>query len=105
MWKARHGVLVSVVLVLATGTAHLASLYGTPATRTFAANSPPVYLPVVYNKERLPLPPADEATSRITVPPGFAIRIFAQGLGHARMMAFDSNGVLYLSLSNNGQIV
>jgi glucose/arabinose dehydrogenase len=51
------------------------------------------------------LPPADEATARITVPPGFAIRVFAAVVpGTPRFMAFGPDGHLYVSLMNAGQI-
>jgi len=52
----------------------------------------------------LPLPPADEASQRITVPPGFAIRIFAQKLNAPRFMAFGPDGALYVALIGAGQI-
>jgi len=53
----------------------------------------------------LALPPADEASQRIQVPPGFAIRIFAQNLtGTPRFMAVGPDGMLYVSLLNSGQI-
>lgn len=50
------------------------------------------------------LPPADEATRRISVPPGFAIRIFAQGLNDPRFMAVGPDGSLYVALFGAGQI-
>jgi glucose/arabinose dehydrogenase len=68
-----------------------------------ALPSSTLFLPLVT---RGILPPPDEASRRIRVPPGFAIRIFAEGLnGKARMMAFGWDGALYLTLMNAGQIV
>jgi len=64
-----------------------------PATAT---NPPPTRTPS--------LPPADEAASRITVPAGFAIHIFAQGLRGPRLMAFGPDGMLYVTLTGAGQI-
>ncbi|MCX7838950.1 MAG: PQQ-dependent sugar dehydrogenase [Anaerolineae bacterium] len=52
-----------------------------------------------------PVPPPDEAARRITVPNGFAIRIFAQGLTQPRFMAFGPDGMLYVSLMRAGQVV
>ena len=52
----------------------------------------------------LALPPADEASQRITVPPGFAIRIFAQGLNQPRFMAFGPDGALYVAVIGAGQV-
>jgi glucose/arabinose dehydrogenase len=53
----------------------------------------------------LALPAADEATARLIVPKGFAIRIFAQDLGNPRFMAFGPDGALYLSITSAGKIV
>ncbi len=54
----------------------------------------------------LPLPPPDEASARLQVADGFAIRVFAQGLaGRPRFMAFGPDGALYLSLTAAGRIV
>jgi glucose/arabinose dehydrogenase len=54
----------------------------------------------------LPLPPADEASDRLKVPEGFAIRIFAQGLsGSPRFIDLGPDGSLYLSLIDAGMVV
>lgn len=82
----------------------------TPAAKAAAlyplANTPPgstIYLPLILRT--LPLPPADEAAQRIQLPPGFAIRIFAQNIsGYPRFMAIGPDGQLYISLFNSGQI-
>jgi glucose/arabinose dehydrogenase len=53
----------------------------------------------------LVLPPEDEASARLTVPAGFAIRIFADNLnGRPRFMAVSPQGDLYVSLFGSGQI-
>jgi glucose/arabinose dehydrogenase len=69
-------------------------------------NAPPtntLYLPIILRT--LPLPPADEASQRIQLPPGFAIRIFAHNiLGTPRFMAVGPDGQLYVSLLGSGQI-
>lgn len=63
-----------------------------------------IYLPAVYRG--MALPPADEAAARISLPPGFAIRIFAQELPpRPRFMAFGPDGHLYISLMDSGQVV
>ncbi len=52
-----------------------------------------------------PLPPPDEAAARIQLPPGFHIRIYAEGLpSRPRFMAIGPDGHLYLSLMNSGQV-
>ncbi|WP_299026856.1 PQQ-dependent sugar dehydrogenase [uncultured Thermanaerothrix sp.] len=62
-----------------------------------------LYLPLIG--KGLALPPEDEAAQRLQVPPGFAIRIFAEGLPtRPRFMAFGPDGWLYISLMNSGQI-
>ncbi len=75
------------------------TLTAPPATATAPIAPSPSALPT------LPLPPADEAARRIVVPPGFAIRIFAQKLNDARLMAFGPDGALYVTLTGPGQIV
>lgn len=51
------------------------------------------------------LPPADEAAQRLTVPDGFAIRIFADNIpGTPRFMAIGEDGELYISLYGSGEI-
>jgi glucose/arabinose dehydrogenase len=62
------------------------------------------------------VPPPDEASRRLTVPAGFAIRIFAQGLFAGqplpgfgstgpRFMAFSPDGHLYVSMTAGGRIL
>jgi glucose/arabinose dehydrogenase len=54
----------------------------------------------------LPLPPEDEASARLHLPDGFAIRIYAQNLqGKPRFMAFGLDNALYLSLTSGGEIM
>ena len=51
------------------------------------------------------LPPEDEASFRLTVPVGFAVRIFADELNDKpRFMAVSPQGDLYVSLFGSGQI-
>ncbi len=73
--------------------------------------------PAVSNLPPRPaLPPPDEAAPRLKVPPGFAIRIFAEnlfagkpilGFGSTgpRFMAFGPDGALYVSMTAGGRIV
>jgi hypothetical protein len=57
------------------------------------------------NSAALTLPPADEATQRLSVPDGFAIRIFADNIpGTPRFMAVGEDGELYVSLYGSGEI-
>lgn len=54
----------------------------------------------------LAIPPEDEASARLSVPEGFAIRIFAQGLqGKVRFMAFGPDNALYATLANRGVVL
>jgi glucose/arabinose dehydrogenase len=81
-----------------------------PSTRTVSSTEVPSILPSpTMRAESTPipvsLPPADEATSRLTVPGGFAIRIFADGLsGTPRFMTISPEGELYVSLYRSGEI-
>lgn len=78
----------------------------TPVEVATVPLSPTLFLPLVTRTVLPILPPPDEASRRLTVPPGFAIRIFAEGLeGKARFMAFGPDGALYLTLMNAGRIV
>lgn len=71
-------------------------------TETAASPSP---APAAQEVKAAPVPPPDEAARRLTVPDGFAVRIFADGLsGHPRFMAFGPDGALYVALMNSGQI-
>ena len=71
-----------------------------------AITVPPIINPTPTNVPvaTLPLPPADETAQRISVPPGFAIRTFAQKLGEPRLMAFGPDGALYVALIGSGEI-
>jgi glucose/arabinose dehydrogenase len=55
-----------------------------------------VALPVV-RRSGLPLPPADEASARLKVPAGFAVRIYASGLDGPRLMTVGPDGQLYVA--------
>ena len=63
-----------------------------------------IYFPLVA-RAGLPLPGADEASRRISLPPGFEIRIFASGVsGSPRLMDFGPDGWLYVALINSGEV-
>jgi glucose/arabinose dehydrogenase len=63
-----------------------------------------VYLPTITRSPLLP--PPDEASQRISLPDGFAIRIYAQNLnGRPRFMTIGPDGHLYVSLIDRGQVV
>jgi glucose/arabinose dehydrogenase len=99
-WFIRLFPLVILLLALAV----LPAFNPPPASAAGSALDFPVYLPSVFRG--LPLPPADEAANRISVPPGFAIRIFADGIrGQPRFMAFGPDGALYVSAFSAGQIM
>lgn len=86
------GVVVSMVWAVLGGTAAAQSGGGTT-----------LFLPLI--SKGLPLPSEDEAALRLQVPPGFAVRIFADKLPQRpRFMAFGPDGWLYVSLMNSGQI-
>lgn len=52
-----------------------------------------------------PLPAADEASERLQVPDGFAVRIFAQGLGSPRLMTVGPDGLLYVADIDGNRVV
>ncbi|MEW6648623.1 MAG: PQQ-dependent sugar dehydrogenase [Chloroflexota bacterium] len=91
----------SATLILA-----LVLLAGGLHTRANSNGGGTVFLPLVSRTGALPLPPPDEASQRIQVPPGFHIRVFAAGLAsRPRFMALAPDGHLYLTLTDSGQIV
>jgi glucose/arabinose dehydrogenase len=64
------------------------------------------YLPVTTTTGgSLTLPPADAASARLTVPAGFAVRIFAAGLSGPRLMDIGPDGELYVAERNAGRVV
>lgn len=42
---------------------------------------------------------------QLTLPEGFSISVFTQGLGKPRFMAIDSSGVLHVSIPSQGKVV
>lgn len=52
-----------------------------------------------------PLPAADEASARLQVPDGFAVRLFAQGLGAPRLMTVGPDGLLYVADIDGNRLV
>ncbi|MCI0477382.1 MAG: PQQ-dependent sugar dehydrogenase [Anaerolineales bacterium] len=62
-----------------------------------------IYFPYVTKSPPV-VPSSDEAAARISVPSGFAIRIFASNLSNPRLMTFGPDGILYVALMGAGQI-
>ncbi|HWR65707.1 MAG TPA: PQQ-dependent sugar dehydrogenase [Bellilinea sp.] len=90
-------VFISLFFKAGTVLARQPELQGPPQNETT------IYLPLVMRS--LPLPPPDEADQRLTLPDGFAIRIYAQGInGAPRFMTIGPDGHLYVSLFGSGQI-
>jgi glucose/arabinose dehydrogenase len=50
------------------------------------------------------LPPPDQASTRLKVPAGFAVRIFAKGLAKPRLMAIGADGQLYVAERGANQV-
>jgi len=76
----------------------------TAAPATVAPTATPVPAPTATDAPAPLIPAADEATTRITVPVGFHITVFAEGLPGARFLAFGPDGALYVSLMGTGRI-
>jgi glucose/arabinose dehydrogenase len=51
------------------------------------------------------VPPPDEAAERLSVPAGFAIRIYASNLSNPRLMAFGPDGQLYVAERGADRII
>ena len=90
--------------MVATSSSFITPSQKIPATETIPTTLPPTEK---VNPTQAPvvLPPEDEASARLTVPAGFAIRIFADGLnGTPRFMTISPEGDLYVSLYRSGEI-
>lgn len=51
------------------------------------------------------LPFSDSFVQRLAVPPGFAIGVFASGLGHPRMMEVGADGTVYVTRRDEGDVL
>jgi glucose/arabinose dehydrogenase len=80
-------------------------LFGLAAPNPAAAEVTdfPVYLPAIARQPALP--PPDAASARISLPPGFQLRIFATFSSGPRLMTVGPDGMLYAALSGGGQVV
>src|SRR5688500_9947273 len=52
-----------------------------------------------------PRPLSDERLARVKVPQGFALGIFAQELGNARMLVLGPDGSIFLSRPEQGDVL
>jgi len=96
-------VLLSTIMLNSTARATMPPASPTPQPPLASRAPQSYYLPVT--RRSVALPPADAASARLNVPPGFAVRIFAQNFtGIPRFMAFGPDGQLYVSLFGAGQI-
>jgi glucose/arabinose dehydrogenase len=66
----------------------------------------PTFTPVAgtATSYRVVIPPADAASERLTVPAGFAVRIFAQDLDEPRLMTVGPDQQLYVADRGAGKI-
>jgi glucose/arabinose dehydrogenase len=96
----RHRVMIAAMLLLLL----VAGVRAMPTSIAPFADRE-TFLPLAMRGGATALPPADEATQRIKLPAGFAIRIYAQNLnGTPRFMAWGPDGQPYVSLMNSGEI-
>lgn len=95
-WRHRWSIILALLL--------FAGIFA-PLSVTAEAPGPVAYLPLI-SRGSLPLPPPDEASNRLSVPAGFAIRIYASGLpGRPRLMEIGPEGALYVALVDAGKII
>lgn len=96
--RNRIFIFVFTLFFLSIGITNLPAQAQQVATKTI------VFLPLI--SKGIPLPPADAASQRITLPDGFHIRIFADNLGgKPRFMTIGPDGYLYITLMSAGQVV
>ncbi|NTW04369.1 MAG: hypothetical protein HGA19_24415, partial [Oscillochloris sp.] len=84
----------------------LAAIAATYALAPLAANTR-LFLPIATTAPSgAPvLPPEDEASTHLTVPTGFAVRIFAFDLDSPRLMTIGPDGNLYVAERGAGRII
>lgn len=99
-WPILGLIVLSTFLILATGKSVVFSHALLQVTLV-----PRSYLPFLLRDLPLPLPPADQASSIINVPAGFALRQYASVSGTPRLMTIGPDGYLYVALYGSGQIV
>lgn len=51
------------------------------------------------------VPPVDAVSERLTVPAGFAVRLFAEGLGAPRLMTVGPDGMLYVADQDGDRVL
>jgi glucose/arabinose dehydrogenase len=94
-------ILTISILLLAVLFANYGSL-----RQALAQSTNILYLPQISKGvDNGQVAPVDEAAQRLSVPAGFSIRIFAQGLNHPRLMATGPDGWVYVANQGAGQIV
>lgn len=79
-----------------------------PATATPTPTPPAVQcVPFQPNPTtgQVVVPPADAVSARLTVPQGFAVRLFAQGLNGPRLMTIGPDGALYVAERGEDRVV
>lgn len=60
---------------------------------------------VTASQSEVALPPADEASTRLQLPAGFTVTIFAEGLGEPRLMTVGPDGLLYVADNGGNRVV
>jgi glucose/arabinose dehydrogenase len=70
-------------------------------TSTENASAPTAVAPAIH----LAVPPEDKASTRLRVPNGFAVRLFASGLSTPRLMSVGPDGHLYVADSGASVVV
>ncbi|NMC55297.1 MAG: hypothetical protein GYA48_16860, partial [Chloroflexi bacterium] len=86
-------ILTISILLLAVLFANYGSL-----RQALAQSTNILYLPQISKGvDNGQVAPVDEAAQRLSVPAGFSIRIFAQGLNHPRLMATGPDGWVYVA--------
>ncbi len=84
----------------------LALALGSALALRAVALPPAAFLPLAQRSAgAVPLPPPDAASARLTVPAGFAVRLYAAGLSIPRLMTVGPDGALYVAEMGAGRVV
>jgi len=92
---ARIGLGIAVLLIVLAGACRL-------LPERYAVNAPLLHM--LFGRG-IETPPPDEVSRRMAVPPGFELRLWAEGVDGARLLRFTESGDLLVTSPRRGRVV